>query len=128
MTIDEAIKHCKEVVAKCGQTQCALDHQQLAEWLTELKILRMGSLILTDKQRRDYVSGKFFRCIKSVDTVRKGSGCNVGEHYWFEYVHDTNDGENPNADAFYRKLSDNNHYDEVYISDDELMNNFEVVS
>ena len=32
------------------------------------------------------------------------------------------------ADAFYRKLSDNNHYDEVYISDDELMNNFEVVN
>lgn len=83
---------------------------------------------MTDKQRRDYVSGKFFRCIKSVDTVRKGSGCKVGEHYWFEYIHDTNDGEEPNADAFYRKLSDNNHYDEVYISDDELMNNFEVVS
>ena len=45
---------------------------------------------------------------------------------WFEYVHDTNDGEYPDADAFYRKLSDNNHYDEVFITDDELVNNFKV--
>lgn len=51
MTIDEAIKHCEEQVAKyerqCGfgiskegkeyNSQCAADHRQLAEWLTELK-------------------------------------------------------------------------------------------
>lgn len=61
MTIDEAIKHCLEVaerntqglydaIALGGQSptqeeianceQCAADHRQLAEWLTELKDLR----------------------------------------------------------------------------------------
>ena len=57
MTIDEAIKHCEEVawendrkamcVEEAYQTteqqnceQCAADHRQLAEWLTELKDLR----------------------------------------------------------------------------------------
>ena len=50
MTIDEAIKHCEEVAEKneCKMTsddgytdvsmkQCAADHRQLTEWLTELK-------------------------------------------------------------------------------------------
>ncbi len=40
MTIEEAIKHCKEVAA--GKTvqgncpECAAEHEQLAEWLEEL--------------------------------------------------------------------------------------------
>ena len=52
MTIEEAIKHCEEVTEKeeqfCVQddiscrfqkshAECAADHRQLAEWLTELK-------------------------------------------------------------------------------------------
>ena len=52
MTLDEAIKHCLEVAEKeeqfCVQddrsclfqkshAECAADHRQLAEWLTELK-------------------------------------------------------------------------------------------
>lgn len=80
---------------------------------------------MTDKERDDYVSGSWLKCTKAVTTVRKGSGCEVGQSYWFEYIHDTGDNnEWPDAEAFYRKLSDNNHYDEVYITDEELMNNF----
>lgn len=51
MTIDEAIKHCEEVVARYEKQaansmskegkeyncSCATDHRQLAEWLKELK-------------------------------------------------------------------------------------------
>lgn len=51
MTIDEAIKHCEEVATEKEDNarwkltptfqdeciQCAADHRQLAEWLTELK-------------------------------------------------------------------------------------------
>ena len=43
LTLDEAIKHCLEVAEKYEtQTEewcreCATDHRQLAEWLTELK-------------------------------------------------------------------------------------------
>ncbi len=35
MTLEEAIIHCKEKA--CGNTQCALEHRQLAQWLKELK-------------------------------------------------------------------------------------------
>lgn len=64
MTIDEAIKHCEEVAERYERMedshddklkeeclQCAADHRQLAEWLTELKELslqiaapRLGSI------------------------------------------------------------------------------------
>lgn len=51
MTLDEAIKHCLDIADgqdKCAEisvsehakeriSQCATDHRQLAEWLTELK-------------------------------------------------------------------------------------------
>ena len=35
MTLEEAIIHCEEKA--CGNTQCALEHRQLAEWLQELQ-------------------------------------------------------------------------------------------
>ncbi len=35
MTLEEAIIHCKEKA--CGNTQCALEHRQLAEWLQDLQ-------------------------------------------------------------------------------------------
>lgn len=80
--------------------------------------------ILTDKERYDAVSGKIFECIKPITNIRKGSGCEVGYTYWFEYVHDTYDSENPDADAFYRILSEHNYLSEVYITDEEFVNNF----
>lgn len=80
---------------------------------------------MTDKERNDYVNHCDLECTKDVTTVRKGAGCEEGQIYWFEYVHDTgDDNEHPDADAFYRKLSDNTHYDEVFITDEELKNNF----
>lgn len=80
---------------------------------------------MTDKERSDYVLQSWLRCVKPITNVRKGKGCEVDQSYWFEYIHDTgDDNEHPDAEAFYRKLSDNDHYDEVYITDDELMNNF----
>lgn len=41
MTLDEAIRHCEEVVDRCavtdGDLKCEMEHRQLAEWLKELK-------------------------------------------------------------------------------------------
>lgn len=82
MTLDEAIKHCLEVAEKneskaqkigcqfLGTTkdreatecrECAADHRQLAEWLTELKELRnsLGAVKLSNMKEaceliRDY--------------------------------------------------------------------------
>ena len=45
MTLDEAIQHCREQVqeqAKKGCYSCAEEHQQLAEWLKELKAYKEG--------------------------------------------------------------------------------------
>ena len=80
-TLDEAIKHCLEVAEQndtqadkwqeeggeeWGRTtacrECAAEHRQLAEWLTELKDLREENKVLT----RDCL-----RLIKSNDKLRK---------------------------------------------------------
>ena len=76
---------------------------------------------MTKKEINDYINQKWFKCVKPITNVRKGSGCKVGEHYWFECVYSI-DGSH-----YFRKLSDNNHYDEVYITDEELVDNFKVV-
>ena len=38
MTLNEAIEHCREKA--CGNSECALEHQQLADWLEELQNYR----------------------------------------------------------------------------------------
>ena len=40
MTLDEAIKHCDEVIEKENCSKCAKEHEQLKEWLEELKELK----------------------------------------------------------------------------------------
>lgn len=40
MTLDEAIRHCEEVSASCNDNKCGLEHNQLKEWLIELKEYR----------------------------------------------------------------------------------------
>lgn len=78
-------------------------------------------LSISNENRIKYVQRTILKCICPITNVRKGSGCEAGQTYWFEYVEDNQEGIN-----FYRKLSDNNHNDEVYITDDELVENFEV--
>lgn len=41
MTLDEAIRHAEEKA--CGNTECAEEYRQLAEWLKELKEYRAFS-------------------------------------------------------------------------------------
>ena len=52
MTIDEAIAHAREVasVQKDKCEKCAADHEQLAEWLEELKELRQGKADVIDER------------------------------------------------------------------------------
>lgn len=43
MTLDEAITHCSEVIGEKyldGHVKCASNHEQLKEWLEELKELK----------------------------------------------------------------------------------------
>lgn len=39
MTLDEVIKHCDEIIEKEGCDKCGEEHEQLKNWLKELKRL-----------------------------------------------------------------------------------------
>ena len=40
MTLEEAIKHCEEVLPIAETSQCAKEHLQLRDWLNELKLYK----------------------------------------------------------------------------------------
>lgn len=59
INLEEAIKHCQEVIDSCGNKGCSLDHKQLKEWLIELKYYRErygklepATIILTKSNRQ----------------------------------------------------------------------------
>lgn len=43
MTLQEAIEHCEEKAK--GNSECAKDHAQLAEWLKELEVRRKEEVV-----------------------------------------------------------------------------------
>lgn len=57
MTIDEAISHAREVAereyAECRF--CADEHEQLAEWLEELKAIKEGAVFYSNRPIEDIV-------------------------------------------------------------------------
>ena len=88
MTIDEAIAHAKEVSKRNrGQwknctadrrdiehqtcEQCAEEHEQLAEWLEELKALRNGLKIKCDILNEALEKGKKIGYNKAIDDCLK---------------------------------------------------------
>lgn len=94
MTIDEAISHALEV-AEQNETQadkigrqligsaidkyatdcreCAADHKQLAEWLTELKDLREENKVLTSEcDRLIKEKGELLSKVSSSEADRRG--------------------------------------------------------
>lgn len=51
MTLLEAIEHCEE--KSCGNTACAQEHKQLAEWLNELKeLMKIEENLLGVKRKK----------------------------------------------------------------------------
>ena len=40
MTLEDAIKHCEEIARTCENEKCSIEHNQLKEWLIELKMYR----------------------------------------------------------------------------------------
>ena len=102
MTIDEAIKHCEEVAENNEQfasgkwigsegeanrqecEQCAADHRQLAEWLTELKQWRRVYGICPSyemcipecKEGYDAQIAEYKRLLKAAVEDMNNGGCN----------------------------------------------------
>lgn len=65
MTLDEAIKHCEDVISEqksCNKTGCAEDHIQLRDWLIELKKYKSADIPLTEEFKRYTIEDgkKFF--------------------------------------------------------------------
>lgn len=83
-------------------------------------------LQMQQQERKAYLGDQvWFECIKPITNIRKGkTGCEVGKKYWFELCYVCDDDDNHTGEFFYRKLSDNYHYDEVYITDEELLTHF----
>ena len=52
MTLDEAIQHCHEVAESCENKECALNHEQLANWLEELKCFKN---VMSDRDNSIYL-------------------------------------------------------------------------
>lgn len=52
MTLDEAIQHCHEVAESCENKECALNHEQLANWLEELKCFKS---VMADRDNSIYL-------------------------------------------------------------------------
>lgn len=74
MTLEEAIIHCKEKA--CGNTQCAIEHGQLAEWLQELQQYRKNEYIRKDAllgwidEYKNYSSGPSWDLLKThIETI-----------------------------------------------------------
>ena len=96
MTIDEAIQHCREQVqeqAKKGCYSCAEEHQQLAEWLKELKAYKDAraeiNQALNDDVRgeqNDYERGRksgIFLC-ESIISVKLGESRSEKPNKWID--------------------------------------------
>lgn len=84
LDIDTAIKHCLEVAEEneCKMTsddgytdvsmkRCAVEHRQLAEWLTELKELREENKVLTSEcDRLIKEKGELLQKVSGGDVLR----------------------------------------------------------
>ena len=102
MTIDEAICHCEEVARSCdwqaaqcdetdgyechekaGNEQCATDHRQLAEWLTELKEWKENPFlqIRTECRKNYYCNNCAF-----IDHCPFSNGNRVAAEYPMDWV------------------------------------------
>ena len=77
MTIDEAIRHCEEEAEKYMEYgietecyQCGKEHEQLAEWLKELK------------ERRNEGELRYSKLVKIVEEEYEVQGYHVREKYY----------------------------------------------
>ncbi len=85
MTLEEAIEHAREVADTCENSECAQDHAQLADWLSELKAYRdFDDTIIVGDAKPCSMCGKPARCI---DICSEGHFCSqqcLREFYnWF---------------------------------------------
>lgn len=74
MTLEEAIVHCEEKA--CGNTQCALEHRQLAEWLQELRQYRKNA------RKKEYIDAEKLKAEIEERLHCNGSFDECGDTAW----------------------------------------------
>lgn len=91
MTLDEAIKHCKEEAEKYMEYgietecyQCGKEHEQLAEWLTELADL---------KEEIEYCSGDINERIAEAEAEERKCFNDVDISYNQGYIEGLREGK-----------------------------------
>ena len=93
MTVEEAIQHCKEQAATLrmagdsGCAECAAEHEQLAEWLTELKQRREAEITAPPKSNDEHTAAYWMQ--KTMDAA----------HEAYDRLKDTVDFKNAIAEA-----------------------------
>lgn len=72
LELDEAIKHCDEVIISCDNKDCTLDHERLKSWLVELKERRLKELkVWINKRYNDYEGGMILVAANSAEEAHK---------------------------------------------------------
>ena len=95
ITLDEAIKHCKEVAEKneemcrveelmglglqnAEMMKCAREHKQLAEWLTELKQFKEQEPCKDVMAIHTQGLAEGIRCAMCTNSIKSDRGCDGG--------------------------------------------------
>ena len=79
MTLEETIKHCKEVAdSKCDA--CGAEHKQLAEWLIELKERRNGGSF-NSNARKDFMDIVYDELSDDADNCRANRIIDAADEY-----------------------------------------------
>ena len=93
MTIDEAIRHCKETAMseniECNE--CRSEHEQLAEWLEELKAWKTDPFKMIHDECAKYESCDC-EWVESCEVFR-GNGEDIAPAYW-DVIEDTKEPDN----------------------------------
>lgn len=119
MTLEEAIKHCEQKA--CDNSECALEHRQLAKWLKQLQTLLRSNKAIEERAKEEMQEAKLVvypYAIKHAFLKCGKEGKVIHEMYGNEF-----DSITPNRIkylSFLKKVELDNRFDEL----NEVLNKY----
>ena len=89
MTLEEAIKHCEDVISDGKCDSCVNEHRQLMEWLKELEERRQQPEIIMCKHRKNFrrfIGTNFKFCDRTETEVSENDFCSFAERINYDSV------------------------------------------